>query len=55
MEWANIKTIQVPDIGLKDGMLQALFEDHFEEIRPASDHSGRKPITQVQARTNEIE
>jgi exopolyphosphatase/guanosine-5'-triphosphate,3'-diphosphate pyrophosphatase len=55
MEWANIKTMQVPDIGLKDGMLQALFEDHFEEIRPADDHSGRKPITQVQARGNEIE
>ncbi|HEX8351090.1 MAG TPA: phosphatase [Hymenobacter sp.] len=55
MEWANIKTMQVPDIGLKDGMLQALFEDHFEEIRPATDHSGRKPITQVQARANEIE
>ncbi|OUJ69474.1 Ppx/GppA phosphatase family protein [Hymenobacter crusticola] len=55
MEWANINTMQVPDIGLKDGMLQALFEDHFEEIRPASDHSGRKPITQVQARAREVE
>jgi len=55
MEWANIKTMQVPDIGLKDGMLQALFEDHFEEIRPADDHSGQKPITQVQARAREVE
>jgi len=54
MQWANIKTMQVPDIGLKDGMLQTLFEDHFEEIRPANDHS-RKPNTQVQARAREVE
>lgn len=48
MQWADISTIQVPDIGLKDGMLQTLFEDHFEEIRPTSDRSGRMPFPDVQ-------
>ncbi|UOR07360.1 phosphatase [Hymenobacter aerilatus] len=49
MEWANIKTMQVPDIGLKDGMMQTLFEDHFEEIRPAANHSGRMPFPNLQS------
>ena len=48
MEWANVNSMLVPDIGLKDGMLQTLFEEHFEEIRPASDHSGRMPFPNVQ-------
>ena len=55
MEWANISQMIVPDIGLKDGMLQALFEDHFEEIRPLSDHSGITPHPDVPARSSEME
>ncbi|MBO3269332.1 phosphatase [Hymenobacter defluvii] len=49
MEWANINTMQVPDIGLKDGMMQTLFEDHFEEMRPASYHTGRMPFPNLQS------
>ena len=48
MEWAGVNTMLVPDIGLKDGMMQTLFEEHFEEIRPATDHSGRMPFPNVQ-------
>ena len=48
MEWAGVNTMLVPDIGLKDGMMQTLFEEHFEEIRPVSDHSGRMPFPNVQ-------
>jgi exopolyphosphatase/guanosine-5'-triphosphate,3'-diphosphate pyrophosphatase len=55
MEWANISQMIVPDIGLKDGMLQALFEDHFEEIRPLSDRSGITPHPDVPARSSEME
>ena len=55
MEWANINQMIVPDIGLKDGMLQALFEDHFEEIRPLNDHSGITPYADVPARSTEME
>jgi len=37
----------VPDIGLKDGMLQALFEQYFNEISPA-DHPARLPVADVE-------
>ncbi|QDA62672.1 phosphatase [Hymenobacter jejuensis] len=52
MEWAHINTMLVPDIGLKDGMLQTLFEDHFEEIRPVADHSIGTPFLAMQARSD---
>ncbi|WP_207218333.1 Ppx/GppA phosphatase family protein [Hymenobacter persicinus] len=55
MEWANISQMIVPDIGLKDGMLQTLFEDHFEEIRPSSDHSRTVPYADVTSRAAEME
>ncbi|WP_243635846.1 phosphatase [Hymenobacter edaphi] len=48
MEWSGAKDMLVPDIGLKDGMLQALFEDHFEEIRPVTDHTLRVPYLTIQ-------
>ncbi|MBD2717064.1 hypothetical protein KBK19_18605 [Microvirga sp. STR05] len=55
MEWANISQMIVPDIGLKDGMLQTLFEDHFDEIRPKADHSSMTPTPSVQSRPTEVE
>jgi exopolyphosphatase/guanosine-5'-triphosphate,3'-diphosphate pyrophosphatase len=55
MEWANISQMIVPDIGLKDGMLQTLFEEHFDEIRARDDHSSRTPIPTVQSRPTEVE
>ncbi|SNR32794.1 MULTISPECIES: Ppx/GppA phosphatase family protein [Hymenobacter] len=55
MEWAHIHQMIVPDIGLKDGMLQTLFEDHFDEIRANDDHSLQKPIPAVQSRPTEVE
>jgi exopolyphosphatase/guanosine-5'-triphosphate,3'-diphosphate pyrophosphatase len=55
MEWANISQMIVPDIGLKDGMLQTLFEEHFEEFRPQDDHTPGFPHPTVQARPTEIE
>ncbi|GAA3997210.1 rod shape-determining protein [Hymenobacter fastidiosus] len=55
MEWANISQMIVPDIGLKDGMLQTLFETHFEEIRPHADHSGITPVASVPSRSAEME
>ncbi|WP_286130519.1 phosphatase [Solirubrum puertoriconensis] len=48
MEWSGAKDMLVPDIGLKDGMLQALFEDHFEEIRPITDQSHKMPVPVIQ-------
>lgn len=55
MEWANIQQMIVPDIGLKDGMLQTLFEEHFDEIRSREDHSTSVPIPSQQSRPTEIE
>jgi exopolyphosphatase/guanosine-5'-triphosphate,3'-diphosphate pyrophosphatase len=55
MEWAHINTMHVPDIGLKDGMLQTLFERHYEDFRPASDHSGVTPHPDVQNTHNAAE
>jgi exopolyphosphatase/guanosine-5'-triphosphate,3'-diphosphate pyrophosphatase len=55
MEWANIQQMIVPDIGLKDGMLQTLFEEHFDEIRPREDHSTFVPIPSPQSRPTEVE
>ena len=43
MEWAHINTMLVPDIGLKDGMLQTLFERHYEDFRPASERARPHP------------
>ncbi|MGV3541278.1 MAG: Ppx/GppA phosphatase family protein [Rufibacter sp.] len=33
MQWANIDTMLVPQVGLKDGMLQSLFERHQNKIQ----------------------
>ncbi|SHI83466.1 exopolyphosphatase / guanosine-5'-triphosphate,3'-diphosphate pyrophosphatase [Hymenobacter daecheongensis DSM 21074] len=55
MEWANISQMIVPDIGLKDGMLQTLFETHFDEIRPSTDHSSVTPVASVSIRSGEME
>jgi exopolyphosphatase/guanosine-5'-triphosphate,3'-diphosphate pyrophosphatase len=55
MEWANVHQMIVPDIGLKDGMLQTLFEEHFDEIRAREGHFSRKPVPTVQSRPTEVE
>jgi len=55
MEWAHVHQMIVPDIGLKDGMLQTLFEEHFDEIRAREDHFSRKPVPTVQSRPTEVE
>ncbi|MBG8553759.1 phosphatase [Hymenobacter sp. BT594] len=55
MQWANIHSMIVPDIGLKDGMLQALFEDHFEEFRPKDNHRPGSPQLSVQSRPTDVE
>ncbi|OWP63312.1 phosphatase [Hymenobacter amundsenii] len=55
MEWAGIQQMIVPDIGLKDGMLQTLFEEHFEEFRATNDHRPGGPTTTVQSRQREVE
>ncbi|TYZ10613.1 phosphatase [Hymenobacter lutimineralis] len=55
MQWANIHSMIVPDIGLKDGMLQALFEDHFEEFRPKDKHKPGSPQLTVQSRPTDVE
>ncbi|MCR5886507.1 phosphatase [Hymenobacter sp. J193] len=55
MQWANIHSMIVPDIGLKDGMLQALFEDHFEEFRPKDNHRPGSPQLTVQSRPTDVE
>jgi len=47
MDWAEVSSMLVPDIGLKDGMLQALFEQYFNEISPA-DHPARLPVADVE-------
>ena len=55
MEWANVHQMIVPDIGLKDGMLQTLFEEHFDEIRAREDHSPTVPFPAPQSRPTEVE
>ena len=55
MEWAEITQMQVPDIGLKDGMLQTLFEEHFDEFRATDDHRPGCPKTTVPSRSSEVE
>jgi len=55
MEWANIHQMIVPDIGLKDGMLQTLFEEHFDEINAGEDHPSRKTLSTTQSRPTEVE
>lgn len=34
MKWAKVESMLVPAVGLKDGMLQALYEKHKEELAP---------------------
>jgi len=55
MKWAHVHQMIVPDIGLKDGMLQTLFEEHFDEIRAREDHFSRNPVPTVQSRPTEVE
>ncbi|HEX8427565.1 phosphatase [Hymenobacter sp.] len=55
MEWANVHQMIVPDIGLKDGMLQTLFEEHFDEIRSRQDHSRTIPFPTPETRPTEVE
>jgi len=55
MEWANINHMVVPDIGLKDGMLQALFEEFFDEMNPEAGHPAILPVPDVQNRPAGIE
>ncbi|SDX66198.1 Ppx/GppA phosphatase family protein [Hymenobacter psychrophilus] len=55
MEWAGVQHMFVPDIGLKDGMLQTLFEEHFEELRATDDHRPGGPQTTIQSRPTEVE
>jgi exopolyphosphatase/guanosine-5'-triphosphate,3'-diphosphate pyrophosphatase len=50
MDWANVKNMVVPDIGLKDGMLQALFEEFFDEISESPVHPAKLPVPDVQNR-----
>ncbi|MVN75237.1 phosphatase [Hymenobacter sp. HMF4947] len=47
MDWAGVSSMIVPDIGLKDGMLQALFEQYFDEISP-SVHPSILPVADVE-------
>ena len=47
MEWAGVSSMIVPDIGLKDGMLQALFEQFFDEISPTV-HPSILPVADVE-------
>ncbi|MFD1467116.1 phosphatase [Hymenobacter caeli] len=55
MQWANVSSMIVPDIGLKDGMLQTLFEEHFDEISPASGHPAHPPIPDVRNEPADVE
>ena len=55
MEWAGVNNMLVPDIGLKDGMLQALFEDFFDDISPESGHPKRLPVPDVENRPEGLE
>jgi exopolyphosphatase/guanosine-5'-triphosphate,3'-diphosphate pyrophosphatase len=32
MHWARVESMMVPTVGLKDGMLQALYEKHKAEV-----------------------
>ena len=48
MQWANVNNMVVPDIGLKDGMLQSLFEDFFDEMNPDGGHAEHPPVPDVQ-------
>jgi exopolyphosphatase/guanosine-5'-triphosphate,3'-diphosphate pyrophosphatase len=34
MKWARVESMMVPTVGLKDGMLQALYEKHKAEVTP---------------------
>ena len=34
MKWARVESMLVPTVGLKDGMLQALYEKHKAEVTP---------------------
>ncbi|GAA4504394.1 rod shape-determining protein [Hymenobacter ginsengisoli] len=47
MDWAGVSSMIVPDIGLKDGMLQALFERYFDEISP-NVHPAILPVADVE-------
>jgi exopolyphosphatase/guanosine-5'-triphosphate,3'-diphosphate pyrophosphatase len=47
MDWAGVSSMIVPDIGLKDGMLQALFEQYFDEISPTV-HPSIMPVPDVE-------
>jgi len=47
MDWAGVSSMIVPDIGLKDGMLQALFEQYFDEISPTV-HPSILPVADVE-------
>ena len=55
MQWANVNTMVVPDIGLKDGMLQALFEEFFDEMNPEGGHPAVLPVPDVQNQPAELE
>lgn len=55
MEWANVNNMVVPDIGLKDGMLQALFEEFFDDLSPDGKHPAKLPIPDVQNKPAEME
>ena len=55
MQWANVNTMVVPDIGLKDGMLQALFEEFFDEMNPEGGHPTVLPVPDVQNQPAELE
>ena len=48
MQWANVNNMVVPDIGLKDGMLQTLFEEFFDDLNPDAGHPARLPVPDVQ-------
>lgn len=55
MEWAGVNHMAVPDIGLKDGMLQALFEEFFDEMNPEAGHPAVLPVPDVQNTPSGIE
>ena len=38
MEWAGADMIKVPDVGLKDGILQQLYEKHLKRKKPVLRH-----------------
>ena len=55
MEWGGINSMLVPDIGLKDGMLQALFEDFFDEMNPTGGHTVHPPVPDTLNQPAEME